>query len=84
MEEDAGLGNGGLGRLAGKHLFTVVFNVFVTLTVDINDDVMGELLNALSSASCGFQLVSWTPWLPWVWLPMVMVFAMNLVSSIKR
>lgn len=32
MEEDAGLGNGGLGRLAGEHVFTlhIWFNKLVT------------------------------------------------------
>lgn len=27
MEEDAGLGNGGLGRLAGEHLFIFILRV---------------------------------------------------------
>lgn len=39
MEEDAGLGNGGLGRLAGEHLFLFSFFMFdkfnrVSISVD--------------------------------------------------
>lgn len=35
MEEDAGLGNGGLGRLAGEHFFTFhIFTLKVFCTLD--------------------------------------------------
>lgn len=73
MEEDAGLGNGGLGRLAGE-----LDNP--TPTTPCSDLAVSPL--ALSSLVP--QLASWTPWPLWAWLPMDMESAMNSASSTRR
>ncbi len=70
IEEDAGLGNGGLGRLAGTKLKKKNY----TCGRVHNLIIMGVLL----------QLVFWTQWHLWVWRHMDMAFVMSLASSIRR
>lgn len=68
MEEDAGLGNGGLGRLAGKRTTA---------------PGMSSLASEVNLASFP-QLVSWTPWPRWAWLPTGTASDMNMESLTRR
>lgn len=85
IEEDAGLGNGGLGRLAGE-------------SAPARDRVTDES-SSKSKSSYRFcvcfslillwlrpflQLVSWTPWRLSVWLRTDTGFATSLESSIRK
>lgn len=72
MEEDAGLGNGGLGRLAGELMLCPDW--------PLTDSAAEPRLKPLLFP----QRVSWTPWPLWVSLPTDTAFATSLASSIRR
>uniref|UniRef100_A0A672RTD9 Alpha-1,4 glucan phosphorylase n=1 Tax=Sinocyclocheilus grahami TaxID=75366 RepID=A0A672RTD9_SINGR len=78
MEEDAGLGNGGLGRLAGE------LSLFKCADHKINRELgfMGWCFNSLYFLF--LQLVSWTPWQLWAWQHMDMESDMSLESLIRK
>lgn len=74
IEEDAGLGNGGLGRLAGE------LSVFKCADRKINRGLV--IIESLISLF--IQLASWTQWQPWAWQHMDMESAMSLESLIRK
>lgn len=68
MEEDAGLGNGGLGRLAGK-------GTAAPGTLPLTSEVCFPSFP---------QPVSWTPWPRWAWPPTVTASDTNMESLTRR
>lgn len=79
IEEDAGLGNGGLGRLAGELDSPTPTTPCSVLAV--SPLVLSSLVLVPVPPP---QLASWTPWPLWAWLPMDMESAMNSASSTRR